>query len=62
MTRLYGPGHFPDYAQCVHIRAGQELGRGLMQWWDNGAAVRDELPSADHRDRAYAARGCTVNW
>jgi MgsA AAA+ ATPase C terminal len=41
----------PDYAQCVHTRAGQELGRGLMQWWDNGAQVRDELPSADHRYR-----------
>jgi hypothetical protein len=24
----------PDYAHCVHTRAGQELGRGLMQWWD----------------------------
>ena len=42
----------PDYARCVHTRAGQELGRGLMQWWDNGAQVRDELPSADHRYRA----------
>ena len=42
----------PDYAHCVHTRAGQELGRGLMQWWDNGAHVRDELPGADHRYRA----------
>jgi hypothetical protein len=42
----------PDYAHCVHTRAGQELGRGLMHWWDNGAQVRDELPSADHRYRA----------
>jgi len=41
----------PDYASCVHTRAGQELGRGLMQWWDNGAAVRDELAWADHRYR-----------
>ena len=41
----------PDYAHCVHTRAGQELGRGLMQWWDNGAQVRDELASADHRYR-----------
>ena len=22
-----------------------------MHWWDNGAQVRDELPSADHRYR-----------
>jgi len=22
-----------------------------MQWWDNGAHVRDELPTADHRYR-----------
>jgi replication-associated recombination protein RarA len=41
----------PDYAHCVHTRAGQELGRGLTQWWDNGAQVHDELPSADHRYR-----------
>ena len=41
----------PDYAHCVHTRAGQELGRGLIQWWDNGAQVRDELPSTDHQYR-----------
>jgi hypothetical protein len=40
-----------DYARCVHTRAGQEQGRGLMQWWDNGAQVRDELTTADHRYR-----------
>ena len=41
----------PDHARCVHTRAGQELGRGLAQWWDNGAQVRNELTSADHRYR-----------
>jgi hypothetical protein len=41
----------PDYAHCMHTRAGQELGRGPVQWWDNGAQVRDELPAADHRYR-----------
>lgn len=41
----------PDYALCVHTRAGQELGRGLLHWWENGAQVRDELPSADHAYR-----------
>jgi replication-associated recombination protein RarA len=41
----------PDYAHCVHTRAGQELGRGLVQWWENGARVQDELPTADHRYR-----------
>jgi hypothetical protein len=41
----------PDYAHCVHTRAGQELGRGMTQWWDNGAQVSDELDSADHRYR-----------
>jgi hypothetical protein len=41
----------PDYAHCVHTRAGQKLGRGLTQWWENGAHVDDELPSADHRYR-----------
>jgi hypothetical protein len=25
---------------------------GLTQWWDNGAQLADELPSADHRYRA----------
>jgi MgsA AAA+ ATPase C terminal len=41
----------PDYALCVHTRAGQELGRGLLQWWENGALVRDESPSAHHAYR-----------
>jgi replication-associated recombination protein RarA len=41
----------PDYAHCVHTRIGQLEGRGLVQWWENGARVRDELPSADHRYR-----------
>ena len=29
----------PDYAYCVHTRAGQEKGRGLVQWWEHGARV-----------------------
>lgn len=41
----------PDYALCVHTRAGQELGRGLVQWWENGARVTNELATADHRYR-----------
>ena len=43
----------PDYALCVHTRAGQEMGRGLLQWWENGAQVSNELETADHsyRDR-----------
>jgi hypothetical protein len=34
----------PDYAHCVHTRAGQELGRGLMQWWDTAATKRRTGP------------------
>jgi replication-associated recombination protein RarA len=43
----------PDYALCVHTKAGQEMGRGLLQWWENGAKVNNELDTADHsyRDR-----------
>ncbi|HLL69435.1 MAG TPA: hypothetical protein VK453_27515 [Micromonosporaceae bacterium] len=41
----------PDYALCVHTRAGQELGRGLVQWWENGARVNDEIGTADHSYR-----------
>ena len=41
----------PDHARCVHTRAGQELGRGLVQWWAEGARVADEVPDADHRYR-----------
>jgi replication-associated recombination protein RarA len=41
----------PDYALCVHTRAGQEMGRGLLQWWENGARVHDEWPGADHTYR-----------
>jgi replication-associated recombination protein RarA len=41
----------PDYALCVHTRAGQEMGRGLTQWWEDGALVNDELEMADHSYR-----------
>ena len=41
----------PDYALCVHTRAGQEMGRGLTQWWENGALVNNELETADHSYR-----------
>lgn len=41
----------PDYAHCVHTRSGQERGRGLVQWWENGAHVHNEVPTADHRYR-----------
>jgi replication-associated recombination protein RarA len=41
----------PDYALCVHTRAGQEMGRDLPQWWRNGAVVRNELESANHSYR-----------
>jgi len=41
----------PDYARCVHTRAGQEMGRGLTQWWENGALVGNELETADHSYR-----------
>jgi len=51
LTRREALVEVPDYAHCVHTRVGQERERGLMQWWDNGAQVRDELPSADHRYR-----------
>jgi replication-associated recombination protein RarA len=46
----------PDYASCVHTRAGQEMGRDLLQWWANGAVVKNELESADHsyRDQLIA--------
>jgi hypothetical protein len=29
----------------------QEMGRGLTQWWDNGAQVNDESETADHSYR-----------
>lgn len=41
----------PDHALCVHTRAGQVMGRDLLQWWRQGALVDPELPSADHRYR-----------
>jgi replication-associated recombination protein RarA len=41
----------PDYALCVHTRAGQEMGRGLIQWWENGAQVSNESETAEHRYR-----------
>ncbi|MGB6454842.1 MAG: hypothetical protein WBH47_10175 [Streptosporangiaceae bacterium] len=46
----------PDYALCVHTRAGQEMARDLLQWWANGAVVKNELETADHsyRDQLVA--------
>ena len=41
----------PDYALCVHTKAGQEMGRGLLHWWENGATVSNELETADHSYR-----------
>jgi replication-associated recombination protein RarA len=41
----------PDYALCVHTKAGQEMGRGLLHWWENGATVDNELETADHSYR-----------
>lgn len=41
----------PDYALCVHTKAGQEMGRDLLQWWANGAVVKNELEFADHTYR-----------
>ncbi|HTX63894.1 MAG TPA: hypothetical protein VMD28_09655 [Acidimicrobiales bacterium] len=41
----------PDYALCVHTRAGQEMGRGLVHWWENGARIDNESETADHRYR-----------
>ena len=41
----------PDYALCVHTRAGQAMGRGLTQWWEDGALVSNELETADHSYR-----------
>jgi replication-associated recombination protein RarA len=41
----------PDYALCVHTKAGQEMGRGLLHWWENGATVNNELETADHSYR-----------
>ena len=41
----------PDYALCVHTEAGQEMGRGLLQWWEDGATVSNELGTADHSYR-----------
>jgi hypothetical protein len=41
----------PDYALCVHTRAGQQMGRGLTHWRANGALVSNELQTADHSYR-----------
>ncbi len=48
----------PDHALCVHTRAGQLLGRGLTHWWEHGAIVHDEHPSADHAYRDALTTAC----
>lgn len=41
----------PDHALCVHTRAGQLMGRGLLQWWQEGARAEPGLAGADHTYR-----------
>lgn len=48
----------PDHALCIHTRAGQMMGRGLMQWWENGAKVNDEADTADHKYRDQFIEMC----
>jgi len=47
-----------DYALCVHTEAGQKMGRGLLQRWENGAKVDDELETADHSYRDQLIEIC----
>ncbi|MEH3075671.1 MAG: hypothetical protein PGN11_03190 [Quadrisphaera sp.] len=48
----------PDHALCVHTRAGQVMGRDLLQWWQEGALVDPELPEVDHRYRDALVDWC----
>ena len=48
----------PDHALCVHTRAGQEMGRGLLHWWHHGARVDPEAGTADHSYREALIRIC----
>jgi replication-associated recombination protein RarA len=48
----------PDYALCVHTKAGQEMGRGMVQWWENGAVVTNEVDTADHSYRDEVIEIC----
>lgn len=51
----------PDHALCVHTRAGQLASRGLVQWWEHGAQVRDEHPDAHHRYRDALIAACRAD-
>ena len=53
----------PDYALCIHTRAGQELGRGLGlgHWWENGARVHNESPTSDHTYRDTPISWCPAD-
>jgi hypothetical protein len=48
----------PDYALCVHTKVGQEMGRGLWEWWETGAKLNDELETADHSYRDQLIEIC----
>jgi replication-associated recombination protein RarA len=43
----------PDYALDMHTRAGQEMGRGLRHFLEEGAQLAPELPqrNLEYRDR-----------
>lgn len=43
----------PDYALDMHTARGQEMGRGLRHFWEEGAIVQPELPG---RESTYRLR------
>ena len=45
-----------DVALDMHTRRGQEMGRGFMQWFTQGAHVANEIPNRDltYRERVLA--------
>lgn len=42
----------------MHTRAGQVLGRDLLQWWRGGARVTPEVVGVDHRYRDALVGWC----
>lgn len=45
-----------DVALDMHTKRGQEMGRGFMQWFTEGARVENEIPDRDltYRERVLA--------
>jgi len=50
------PLPMPDYAVDMHTQRGKEMGRGLKYFWEEGAKLKNEIPS-EYKEELYQKLG-----